>query len=63
MFDASQRLADAVAQGLGVAWLPTRLFQRDVQAGLLVPVVDLEVDVGRYGLTRLRSRRPMPGPS
>ncbi|MBN9372267.1 MAG: LysR family transcriptional regulator [Hydrogenophaga sp. SCN 70-13] len=59
-FDSSLLLADAAAQGAGVALLPLRLFSRDLQAGRLVRLFDVEVAVGRYWFTRLARRRASP---
>lgn len=57
LFDSSLVLADAAAQGAGVALLPVKLFGRDLQSSRLVRLFDVEVDVGGYWLTRLKSRR------
>ncbi len=57
MFDSSLVLADAAAQGAGVALLPLALFSRDLQSGRLVRLFSVEVDVGGYWLTRLKTRR------
>ena len=57
MFDSSLVLADAAAQGAGVALLPVSLFTRDLQSGRLVRLFEAEVDVGGYWLTRLKTRR------
>jgi LysR family transcriptional regulator of beta-lactamase len=57
VFDSSQVLAEAAAQGAGVALLPVPLFSRDLQGGRLVRLFDVEVDVGGYWLTRLKTRR------
>jgi LysR family transcriptional regulator of beta-lactamase len=57
MFDSSLVLADAAAQGAGVALLPLALFGRDLQSGRLVRLFDTEVDGGGYWLTRLKTRR------
>ncbi|WP_241051595.1 putative beta-lactamase transcriptional repressor AxcR [Achromobacter xylosoxidans] len=58
MFDSSLVLADAAAQGAGVALLPTRLFEREFLSGRLVRPFALEVETGQYWLTRIASRRP-----
>ena len=60
VFDSSLALAEAAALGVGVALLPTVLFQRDLAQGRLVRPFDVEVSVGRYWLTRLASRSPSP---
>ena len=57
MFDSSLVLADAAAQGAGVALLPVRLFSRDLRNGRLVRLFETQVDLGSYWLTRLTTRR------
>lgn len=57
MFDSSLVLADAAAQGAGVALLPVRLFSRDLRGGRLVRLFDTQVELGSYWLTRLKTRR------
>ncbi|MFZ4289217.1 LysR substrate-binding domain-containing protein [Variovorax sp. HJSM1_2] len=57
MFDSSLVIADAAAQGAGVALLPTRLFSSALQSGRLVRLFDVEVQVGQYWLTRLGTRK------
>ena len=57
VFDASLVLADAAAQGAGVGLLPVALFGRDLQSGRLVRLFDVEVNVGGYWLTRVKTRR------
>ncbi|RYF08543.1 MAG: LysR family transcriptional regulator [Comamonadaceae bacterium] len=56
VFDSSLALAEAAAQGAGVALLPTRLFTRELQQGRLVQPFDTEIALGAYWLTRLKSR-------
>jgi LysR family transcriptional regulator of beta-lactamase len=60
LFDNSVVMASAAAQGLGVALLPIALFERDFAAERLVRPFATEIDVGRYWLTRLRSRPETP---
>lgn len=60
MFDSSLVLAHAVAQGAGIALLPTRLFEREFRSGQLCQPFALEVDTGSYWLTRMVSRRESP---
>lgn len=60
IFDSSLAMAEAAAQGAGVALLPTGMFARDLRGGRLVRAFDLEIDAGGYWLTRLSSRRPTP---
>jgi LysR family transcriptional regulator of beta-lactamase len=57
MFDSSLVLADAAAQGAGVALLPVRLFSRDLRSGRLVRLFDTQVELGSYWLTRLKTRK------
>ncbi|QPR34371.1 LysR family transcriptional regulator [Delftia acidovorans] len=58
MFDSSLTLAEATAQGAGVALLPARMFQHLLLQGRLVRPFEQEVDTGAYWLTHLRSRAP-----
>ncbi|MBC8057381.1 MAG: LysR family transcriptional regulator, partial [Rhizobiales bacterium] len=60
VFDSSLAMAEAAAQGAGVALLPTSMFTRDLRSGRLVRAFDLEIDAGGYWLTRLKSRRAGP---
>ncbi|WP_233447009.1 LysR substrate-binding domain-containing protein, partial [Ideonella azotifigens] len=57
VFDASLALAEAAALGAGVALLPVDLFIRDLRNGRLVRLFDVQIDSGRYWLTRLGSRK------
>ncbi len=56
MFDSSLALASAAAAGAGVALLPVRMFRQEREAGRLACPFTPCIDVGRYWLTRLRSR-------
>ncbi|RRN80833.1 LysR family transcriptional regulator [Pseudoxanthomonas sp. SGD-10] len=56
VFDSSLALAAAAAAGTGVALLPLRLFARELGEGRLLQPFAQTVDLGRYWLTRLRSR-------
>ncbi|MEA9577356.1 MULTISPECIES: LysR family transcriptional regulator AmpR [Xanthomonas] len=56
MFDSSLTLASAAAAGSGVALLPLPMFRQDLDAGRLVCPFPIQIDAGRYWLTRLRSR-------
>ncbi|HYP85666.1 LysR family transcriptional regulator [Variovorax sp.] len=58
VFDSSLALAEAAAQGAGVALLPVRLFSRELQQGRLVQPFAQELARGAYWLTSLKSRRP-----
>jgi LysR family transcriptional regulator of beta-lactamase len=57
VFDSSLTMAEAAAQGVGVALLPARMFERDLRAGRLARPFAEEVALGAYWLTRLKSRR------
>lgn len=56
IFDSSALMASAAAAGLGVALVPTAMFSRELASELLVHPFAIEIDVGRYWLTRLKSR-------
>ena len=56
VFDSSLTLAAAAAGGAGVALLPLRMFEQDLAEGRLVQPFGQTVELGRYWLTRLRSR-------
>lgn len=58
--DSSLVLAEAAAQGAGVALLPLRLFARELREGRLARPFAAEVALGAYWLTWLRSRPPGP---
>lgn len=60
VFDSSLTMAEAAAQGAGIALLPVRMFAREVQQGRLVRPFKMEVSNGRYWLTRLKSRPVTP---
>ena len=56
MFDSSLTLASAAAAGAGVALLPLKMFEQDLAQGRLIQPFAQTLDLGRYWLTRLRSR-------
>jgi len=56
VFDSSLTLAAAAAGGSGVALLPLKMFEQDLADGRLVQPFAQAVPLGRYWLTRLRSR-------
>ena len=58
VFDSSLAMAAAATQGAGVALLPPAMFAADLAEGRLVQPFDIEVSMGRYWLTRLKSKRP-----
>jgi LysR family transcriptional regulator of beta-lactamase len=57
VFDSSLTMAEAAAQGAGVALLPARMFGRDLHEGRLVRPFAQEITLGEYWLTRLKSRQ------
>jgi LysR family transcriptional regulator of beta-lactamase len=56
VFDSSITMAEAAAQGAGVALLPPALFGDALRAERLVQPFDIGVSLGSYWLTRLKSR-------
>jgi LysR family transcriptional regulator, regulator of gene expression of beta-lactamase len=56
VFDSSLTLAEAAAQGAGMALLPVKMFTRELQQGRLVQPFVLELHRGAYWLTHLQSR-------
>lgn len=60
VFDSSLTMAEAAAQGAGIALLPVRMFARELQQGRLVRPFETEINNGRYWLTRLKSRPVTP---
>ncbi|MBV9563056.1 MAG: LysR family transcriptional regulator [Bradyrhizobium sp.] len=56
MFDSSITMAEAAAQGAGVALLPVAMFTRELAAGRLVLPFDVTVAMGDYWLTSLKSK-------
>ena len=56
IFDSSITMAEAAAQGAGVALLPPALFGEALRSERLVQPFDLGVTLGGYWLTRLKSR-------
>lgn len=59
-FDSSVLMVQAALLGSGVALAPPAMFRRELAAGRLVQPFALEVDVGRYWLTRALSREERP---
>ena len=57
IFDSSTLMADAAAQGFGVALVPVCMFPSDLREKRLVQPFAIEVAAGDYWLTALRSRR------
>lgn len=56
VFDSSALMASAAAAGLGVALVPLAMLTRELASELLVQPFSIEIDAGRYWLTRLISR-------
>jgi LysR family transcriptional regulator of beta-lactamase len=61
VFDSSVTMAEAAAQGVGIALLPVRMFARESRQGRLVQPFDVEIAVGDYWLTALKSKPETPG--
>ncbi len=59
-FDSSVLMVQAAMQGVGVALAPACMFQRELASGRLVRPFAVEVDQGRYWLTRSLARDPSP---
>jgi LysR family transcriptional regulator of beta-lactamase len=60
VFDSSLTMAEAAVQGVGIALLPARMFEHDLRQERLVRPFALEVALGAYWLTRLKSRLETP---
>lgn len=60
VFDSSRVMVDAALQGAGVALAPHALFADELESGRLVQPFAVEADIGRYWLTRLKSKSPSP---
>lgn len=56
VFDSSITLAEAASGGIGVALLPVCMFMRAKADGRLVWPFDIQINVGSYWLTQLKSR-------
>ena len=56
IFDSSALMATAAAAGQGIALAPPAMFARELAAELLVQPFKVEINAGRYWLTRLMSR-------
>ena len=56
VFDSSVTMAEAAAQGAGVALLPVAMFERELSLGRLVQPFDIDVSIGSYWLTSLKSK-------
>jgi LysR family transcriptional regulator of beta-lactamase len=56
LFDSSTTMAVAAMSGVGIALAPAAMFAKELGAERLVCPFEVEVDTGRYWLTRLHSR-------
>jgi LysR family transcriptional regulator, regulator of gene expression of beta-lactamase len=59
-FDSSVLMVQAALLGSGVALAPASMFRRELAQGRLAQPFAVEVDVGRYWLTRSLAREPTP---
>jgi LysR family transcriptional regulator of beta-lactamase len=60
IFDSSVSMVSAAMAGLGVALAPASMFMREIAAERLIQPFAVDVDTGRYWLTRLHSRKVEP---
>ncbi len=61
LFDSSLIMVQAAVRGEGVALAPPAMFRRELDAGQIVQPFAIEVEVGAYWLTRLKSKVSTPG--
>ena len=60
VFDSSRLMVESAIQCGGVVLVPATMFSREVQSGQLVQPFAIEVDLGSYWLTQLKSRVKTP---
>lgn len=60
VFDSSALMVASAMAGRGVALAPAAMFAQDLAAGRLMRPFAMEIDMGRYWLTRLHTRAPTP---
>ena len=60
VFDSAAVMVEAALAGHGVALGPARMFERELAEGQAARPFRLEVPMGGYWLTRLKSRKPTP---
>jgi LysR family transcriptional regulator of beta-lactamase len=60
IFDSSSLMVEAAMMGLGVALAPPSMFERQLAAGRLAAPFAIEVDLGGYWLSWLKSKTPTP---
>lgn len=58
VFDSAATMVEAAIAGHGVALAPARLFERELVEGRAVRPFAVEVSMGAYWLTSLKSRKP-----
>ena len=58
IFDSAAVMVEAALAGHGVALAPARMFDRELREGRAARPFRLEVDIGNYWLTSLKSRKP-----
>jgi LysR family transcriptional regulator of beta-lactamase len=56
VFDSSVTMAEAAAQGAGIALVPVAMFRREIEAGSLAVPFATQAPVGSYWLTWLKSK-------
>ncbi len=60
VFDSAAMMVEAALAGHGVALGPARMFERELAEGRAARPFRLEVSMGGYWLTSLKSRKPTP---
>ncbi|HEX8623756.1 MAG TPA: LysR family transcriptional regulator [Allosphingosinicella sp.] len=60
VFDSAATMVEAALAGHGVALAPTCMFERELAEGRAARPFKLEVGMGGYWLTSLKSRKPTP---
>ncbi|HEX8062213.1 MAG TPA: LysR family transcriptional regulator [Allosphingosinicella sp.] len=60
VFDSAATMIEAALAGHGVALAPARMFERELAEGRAARPFHLEIPMGGYWLTNLKSRKPTP---
>ena len=60
IFDSSRLMVEAAVQNGGVALAPAKMFEHELQNGILVSPFDIKVEIGSYWLTWLKSKPLSP---
>jgi LysR family transcriptional regulator, regulator of gene expression of beta-lactamase len=60
VFDSAALMVEAAMAGHGIALAPACMFDREIAAGRAARPFAIEIDLGGYWLTRLKSKRPSP---